>query len=161
MIWTLEHGGLEGVGNQSITKARKLLQQRNRVTVGQSESLCRMSMWPIAARTDCLIFARFKLRFNFHPNIEYSLRPSQVGPPRHREPELAGLLFLAINVAARLAGRRPRRDVFRISRRGRRPTGGYRSECSGTPFRTEPFRTVRNGRKAVPFDGYSGLVGSR
>ena len=162
MIWTLEHGGLEGVGNQSITKAESCF-SKNRVTVGQSESLCRMSMWPIAARTDCLIFARFKLRFNFHPNIEYSLRPSQVGPPRHREPELAGrFAFLAINVAARLAGRRPRRDVFRISRRGRRPTGGYRSECSGTPFRTEPFRTVRNGQwKAVPFDGYSGLVGSR
>ena len=150
---------MEGVGNQS----RKLLHLQQEPSNRRAISMYRMSMWPI----DCgshglLIFARFKLRFNFHPNIEYSLRPSQVGPPRHREPELAGLLFLAINVAARLAGRRPRRDVFRISRRGRRPTGGYRSECSGTPFRTEPFRTVRNGQwKAVPFDGYSGLVGSR
>ena len=159
MIWTLEHGGLEGVGNQSITKAESCVQQEpsNRRAIS-------MSYVYVAhcGSHGLLIFARFKLRFNFHPNIEYSLRPSQVGPPRHREPELAGLLFLAINVAARLAGRRPRRDVFRISRRGRRPTGGYRSECSGTPFRTEPFRTVRNGQwKAVPFDGYSGLVGSR
>ena len=88
-----------------------------------------------------LIFARFKLRFNFHPNIEYSLRPSQVGPPRHREPELAGLLFLAINVAARLAGRRP--PTRRFSDFAPRPPT-YRGVPFGMFWNTVPDRAVQN-----------------
>ena len=149
MIWTLEHGGLEGVGNQSITKAESCF-SKNRVTVGQSESLCRMSMWPIAARTDCLIFARFKLRFNFHPNIEYSLRPSQVGPPRHREPELAGLL-LSLRSMSRHVSRDADPDATFFGFRAEAadlPGGTVRNvlEHRSGPSRSEPYGTV-NGRR--------------
>ena len=39
MIWTLEHGGLEGVGNQSITKAEscfnKIQEPSNRRAISQ------------------------------------------------------------------------------------------------------------------------------
>ena len=149
MIWTLEHGGLEGVGNQSITKAESCF-SKNRVTVGQSESLCRMSMWPIAARTDCLIFARFKLRFNFHPNIEYSLRPSQVGPPRHREPELAGLL-LSLRSMSRHVSRDADPDATFFGFRAEAadlPGGTVRNvlDHRSGPSRSEPYGTV-NGRR--------------
>ena len=149
MIWTLEHGGLEGVGNQSITKAESCF-SKNRVTVGQSESLCRMSMWPIAARTDCLIFACFKLRFNFHPNIEYSLRPSQVGPPRHREPELAGLL-LSLRSMSRHVSRDADPDATFFGFRAEAadlPGGTVRNvlEHRSGPSRSEPYGTV-NGRR--------------
>ena len=131
------------------TKAESCF-SKNRVTVGQSESLCRMSMWPIAARTDCLIFARFKLRFNFHPNIEYSLRPSQVGPPRHREPELAGLL-LSLRSMSRHVSRDADPDATFFGFRAEAadlPGGTVRNvlEHRSGPSRSEPYGTV-NGRR--------------
>ena len=150
MIWTLEHGGLEGVGNQSITKAESCF-SKNRVTVGQSESLCRMSMWPIAARTDCLIFARFKLRFNFHPNIEYSLRPEAKSGRRATESR-SWRAFCSLRSMSRHVSRDADPDATFFGFRAEAadlPGGTVRNvlEHRGSgPSRSEPYGTV-NGRR--------------
>ena len=138
---------MEGVGNLVTTKAESCF-SKNRVTVGQSP----MSYVYVAhcGSHGLLIFARFKLRFNFHPNIEYSLRPSQVGPPRHREPELAGLL-LSLRSMSRHVSRDADPDATFFGFRAEAadlPGGTVRNvlEHRSGPSHSEPYGTV-NGRR--------------